>query len=169
MRTRESTVESLIRADPLPPALTEFVGRFIVRSRRLRVIEAAGVAVAFILIWTLAWSLVDRLLPMSSWLRVSLLIIEVVAAMIVLWRPIRRLLSPEMPWHRAAAAIEASDSRFGGGLQTALSQLLMPVGQRGSASLLAHVVEETAAKATSTDPRTLLPSIGALRPAAIAA
>jgi hypothetical protein len=160
--------ESILPTSDLPRPLAEFIRRFVVRSRQLRLLRAAGLVLTFILIWTLAWALFDRLIPMPALVRATLSVIEATAAMVCLVRPIRRWLSPAVPWQRAAAAIEDCDPQFGGGLQTALSQLLMPARQRGSTAMLERLVADTASRATNTDPRTLLPSSKALGPATIA-
>jgi hypothetical protein len=155
-------------AETFPPALADFVQRFVARSRQLRALQAAGIALAFLFTWTLLWCLLDRLLPLPAWIRAALLLIEFAAAMTLLMRPIAKLLTRDVPWHRAAAAIEAADPQFGGALQTTLSQLLMPAEQRGSTSMLALVIEQTTAKASAADPRSLLPSSAAAGPMLIA-
>jgi hypothetical protein len=164
LKMTTQAMQSLTTVDPFPPALADFVRRFVARSRQLRAIEAGGIALAFAFTWTLLWCLFDRLLPLPAWIRAALLVMELAVVIALLVRPIGRLLARDVPWHRAAAAIEASDPRFGGALQTALSQMLTPVEQRASPSMLAFVVEQTAAKAAAADPRLLLPSRAAVRP-----
>src|SRR5438132_7465632 len=97
---------TIIEASAIPPSLADYVRRFVARSRKLAAIETGGAAAAFVVVWTLAWAMVDRLLPMPSFVRLLLLLMQFCSALLVLIRPLRRMLSREVPWHRAAAEIE---------------------------------------------------------------
>ncbi len=129
---------------------------------------AMGAAIAFVFIWTLAWAMVDRIIPSPVWFRTTLLLVEATAVGLVLIRPMRRLASHEIPWQEAAAEIEARDGRFDGALQTSVSQLLMPQDQRGSPAMLSEVVTQSSTRAAAVDPSALLPMGPSLGPLLIA-
>jgi hypothetical protein len=156
-------------APKLPPALATFIRRFVLRTRRLAVLQACGAGLAFVLIWTLLWALVDRLHPLPVWFRCALLAIDIAAFITLLARPLRAAIQSSVPWQRAAAAIEARDPRLGGALQTAVSQSLLPEPQRGSSVLIEQIVAQTTLAVAAIDAGALVSIRAALRPAMIAA
>ncbi len=159
-----TTAEINFAETRLPPVLAGFVRRFVVRSRRLAVFRALGLAISFMLIWTLLWALADRMNPLTQMLRVLLLCVQSALGIALLWRPSVRLLWGAIPWRAAADEIEARDAGFGGGLETSISQWLAPVAHRASPALVQRITADATQAAESRNPASLLPAVTAARP-----
>ncbi len=120
---------------------------YVARRRRIELLRGAGLAVAFAVAWMLTVALVDRLIPLPGFVRLILAIINVGAVVMILFVPLRAMILHGFDWHAAAAQIERRDKRFSGRLETAVSQLLLPVARRGSMPLVDRIVTEADALA----------------------
>src|SRR5579884_2421891 len=73
----------------LPVATRSYLGDFVARWRKLVVLRALGIGLAVFLAWTIIACGADRLLHLSSVVRLSLLLAGAGAALITIIRPLR--------------------------------------------------------------------------------
>jgi hypothetical protein len=148
----------------LPPAVHNYVNGFVTRQRRIDALRALGVALSFSAVWILWWALLDRFFQFPQNVRAALLGLNLIAIVIICWRPMRALLRREMSWPVVSMQIERRNPRFGERLLTITSELLSPSWHRGSPEMLDHLLQEVAVEASSDRPEKLLPLSLALRP-----
>ena len=150
--------------DVLPPEVRGYVRRFVNRRRRLALLKALGLAVAFALSWMLLWCMADRLIAFPGRLRLALLVIGAAAVTVLLARPLRGALRRRIDWIEAAGQIESRNTVFAQRLQTLTSQLLSRPEHRGSEEILDHLAQQVSEQAAAEMPRRLIPWRLVLRP-----
>src|SRR5690242_6402388 len=125
-----------------PPQIRRYLGDYVARSRRVGVLRAGLVTVAFAVAWTLLVALVDRAFALPAWARVGLLGFEAFGVIVILARPIRSALRRRVDWVKASAESERRNSSLGQRLVTVTSQLLTPADYRGSPQMIDALVAE---------------------------
>jgi hypothetical protein len=148
----------------LPPAVHNYVNGFVTRQRRIEALRAIGVALSFSAVWMLWWSLLDRFFQLPQNVRAALLGLNLLAVIVICWRPMRALIRREMSWPVVSMQIERRNPRFGERLLTITSELLSPARHRGSPEMLDHLLHEVSVEASSERPEKLLPLSLAFRP-----
>ncbi len=148
----------------LPPAVHNYVSGFVTRQRRIDALRAIGVALSCAFVWIMWWALFDRFFQFPQNVRTALLGLNLLAVIVICWRPMRALIRREMSWAIASMQIERRNPKFGERLLTITSQLLSPVGHRGSPEMLDQLLHEVAVETSSDRPEKLLPLSLALRP-----
>src|SRR5258706_13580650 len=71
-----------------PPPIRRYLGDFVAKSRRVRVVRAGLIALALLLAWTLVVAGIDRFVPLPQWVRGALLAIELLAAAAGVFKPL---------------------------------------------------------------------------------
>ncbi|HTL29148.1 MAG TPA: hypothetical protein VL282_08005, partial [Tepidisphaeraceae bacterium] len=148
----------------LPPAVHDYVNGFVTRRRRIDALRALGVALSFAAVWMLWWAMIDRFFQLPQNARTALLALDLLAMVVICWRPMKALIRREMSWQRVAMQIERRNPRFGERLVTITSELLSPARYRGSPEMLDHLLHEVSVEASGDRPQRLLPLSLALRP-----
>src|SRR5205807_781738 len=103
---RRRQEDDVMTSNPLPPQVQQYVGRFVARRRRLSLFKTVAIAIAFTLVWMLAWCVVDRLLALPANMRMALLGVNLLAVVVLLFRPVRDAIRGEVRWIDAADQIE---------------------------------------------------------------
>jgi hypothetical protein len=147
----------LIAISVLPPAVRTYVHDFEVRARRLALLRGIGIAAAALLGWMLACCLVDRAAQLGPMTRSCLLVLGVIAAAVLLWRPIAKALRKDVDWTDAAQRIESRTPDFGQRLVTVVSRVLGPSEHRGSDDMLRALLRDVSGQAERRDASRLLP------------
>lgn len=129
----------------LPDPIRNFLSDFVARLRRLALVKAAALALAVFLAVLLMACTVDRFAHLPRTVRGVLLLVDVLAVVLVLRRPVADALRPRADWIEAAAQVEAVDSTFAQRLMTVTSQIQSNPLHRGSSGMLAALVEEVSA------------------------
>lgn len=154
-------------ADTLPPDIREYLAVFAARRQRLSLLKAGGSAIAFALVWILAWCVVDRLAALPTWIRLTLLCGGVLGVLVILAWPLWLIVRRRKDWVDAAEAVERQSPVFSERLETITSQLLSHPHYRGSPALLAHLQSEVAAEVSRNpreEARRLIPARLVVRP-----
>src|SRR5688572_4465855 len=125
-----------------PAPIRRYLGDYVARSRRLRVVRAGLVTLAFAVAWTLVVALVDRSFALPAWVRVGLLVVQAAGAVAILSGPIRCALRRRVDWVEASVEIERRNAALGQRLVTVTSQLLAPAGYRGSPQMIDALMAE---------------------------
>lgn len=147
----------------LPDAIERHLARFGRRRRAQRIVRAAGVAVIVTLIWAALWCLVDRVVALPASVRMALVIVNAVAIVLLLARPILAALRAH-DWVRLARDVERRERSWGERLWTVTSRLTGPAELRGSPQMLAALADDVAAEAMQRDAATLLRWRAVFRP-----
>ncbi len=136
-----------LMSDPsiIPISMRRCLSSYVARRRRVALLRRLGMACAFAMLWLLVVATLDRLVPLPTFVRLGLLILNLVVVVILLFRPVRAMLSRRFDRHAAAAQIERRDPRFVGRLETAVSQLLLPESLRASPQMVQRIVSEASA------------------------
>src|ERR1700761_6993833 len=95
----------------LSPAIDRYVGEFITRWRRVRIVRAAGLTVLLLTLWMLLSCGLDRLLKFSIPIRIGMLGIGVLVSLIPLMRIVFRARRAT-DWVESAEQIERQNPRF---------------------------------------------------------
>jgi hypothetical protein len=135
----------------LPAPVARFLGDFVGRSRRLRLIRGAGIAICVFVGWAMVCCTVDRFTHLSSAIRAAMLAIGTATSLILAVRP--AVLSRRRPnWVAVAIAAERVNPRFAQKLVTVTSQSLARPDQRGSNQILAQLVSDVTLGIRSREP-----------------
>src|SRR5207253_9068925 len=112
-------------AIPIPAPIRTYVSGYVHRRRWLRFVRATGRAVLFTFAWATACCGIDRLVALPSDVRFVLLLVNAVAAVLIVAPVIASML--HQPDFRAAAReIERREPRFGQRLETVVSRWIGP-------------------------------------------
>ena len=125
----------------LPVAVQQYVRRFVARRRALDLVRAGGLSLVVFLLIFIASCLLDRWLALAGGVRLALLLGNGLAFVLILLRPLRRVLHSRVDWMQAAEEIEKTHPQFRQSLTTAVSQLLDKPEYRGSSDMLTRIVE----------------------------
>ncbi len=142
---------------PLPSSIRTYLRGFVARRRRVSLVRAAGLAAAFILIWTLLACLLDRFTQLPAWMRIGLLVVDITIPVLLLLRPLCIWCFGRIDWIAAANEVERVNPAFGQRLQTVISQLLDKREYRGSQQIIDHLVRQVADEASAQKPREAVP------------
>jgi hypothetical protein len=139
----------------LPSEVRSYLHRFAARCRWQRLLGAAGLATCVTLVWVVAWCVVDRVIALHWTARLTVLMVNVAAVIMLLARPVGTLLRRVDP-PRVAAEVERREPRFAQRLATLTSRALGPAAYRGSPQLLAALGQDVAGEVRRHRPGELL-------------
>jgi hypothetical protein len=141
----------------LPREVSDVLGRFETRRRRLAVLRAAGVAVTLLAAAMLVVAWIDRLRPLPPLGRAALLVASVALASVPLVRPLLAMLSGRFDGPAAAGRIERLAPALRDRLRTLVSQAHDRGEVRGSSAMLGVLGESARREVQQLDARALLP------------
>src|SRR4051794_18239457 len=139
-----------MKPEAIPISISSYVRRFVARRRWLALLRAAGVATAGTLGWMLLICALDRGLALPPVVRLMALLAVILAAGVVIHRPLVYFLQRRFDWIAAAVEMERVQPALGERLVTVISQWLAPPAQRGSPQLLNELSEEITRDLAST-------------------
>src|SRR5688500_11695584 len=114
---------SAITASSLPVPVESYLRRYAQRRAVQRLIRRGGLAVLVTIAWALLWCVVDRLIALPPAMRVMLLAINAVVVVILIGRPLVRMLLP-VDRSRVAREIERREPDWREKLATFVSRTL---------------------------------------------
>ena len=97
----------------LPVEIQHYVRRFVARRRALELVRAGGMSLAVFLMIFVTSCLLDRWLGLAPGIRLALLLGNALAFVLILVRPLRRVLHSRVDWLHAAGEIERTQPEFG--------------------------------------------------------
>ncbi|MGA2498695.1 MAG: hypothetical protein ABSH20_13200 [Tepidisphaeraceae bacterium] len=141
-----------MRSVVLPVEVQQYVRRFVARRRTLELVRAGGMSLAVFLAVFVISCLLDRWAGLAPGIRLALLLGNALAFVLILVRPLRRVLHSRVDWLQAAGEIERTQPEFGQSLATAVSQLLDKPEYLGSQEMLDRIVGQVQATIRRTKP-----------------
>ena len=150
-------------ARPLPEPISRYIDRFVARRRMQRLLRAAARAMLFMIVWTLAWCVIDRLVTLDAAARAGALAFNLAIVALMLARPaISALRRPDL--NLAAAEIELREPRLSQRLRTITSRR-SDAHYGSSPELLDALVRQVADEVRDRNPAALLSWRPVVRPA----
>ncbi len=136
----------------LPVEVQQYVRRFVARRRASELVRAGGMSLAVFLMVLVISCLLDRWLALAAGIRLALLLGNALAFVLILVRPLRRVLHSRVDWLQAAGEIERTQPEFGQSLATTVSQLLDKPEYLGSEEMLGRIVGQVQATIRQSKP-----------------
>jgi len=145
-------------AIPLSQPVQAYVSAFASRRRKLSLLKAVGFALALTFMWMLIACLVDRFAHLGTGVRVVVLLTNLAAVGVILYRPVLQAWQARFDAMESATQLEKYDTRFAERLQTVTSQAAAPAHLRGSPDFLAALGREVDQLAVGQRADVLLPT-----------
>jgi hypothetical protein len=139
-------------SNDLPQVIAGHLRNYARSAARRSFARSTTAALCVFILWALASCGVDRLLQLSSHVRLGLLLAGCALGGLILLRALWRLRE-EIDWVATASQLERCDPRFDQRLVTVVSQLAGPRDIRGSDEIIAHILTDVESQIAAGEQR----------------